>query len=94
MIVTAQILREASDNQDLYNQVIDNAMDEIERDFLKPEFEAVLETVGQNGEFFNHFEGRMLCPGHAIEAAWFILNESIYRKHDQKLRKLGLKNLL
>ena len=93
LIVTAQILRENSDNQDLYNQVIDNAMDEIERDFLKSEFKAVLETVGQNGEFFNHFEGRMLCPGHAIEAAWFILNESKYRKHDQDLSKLGLQIL-
>ena len=93
MIVTAQILRDGSDNKDLCNQVIDRAMDEIEKDFLKPEFKAVLETVGQNGEFFDHFEGRMLCPGHAIEAAWFILNESKYRKHDQKLRKLGLQIL-
>ena len=32
----------------------------------------------------------MLCPGHAIEAAWFILNESIYRNHDPRLKQLGL----
>ena len=90
MIVTAQILRESSMNQDFCNQVIDHSIEAIERDFLKPEFKAVLETVGHNGEFLDHFDGRMLCPGHAIEAAWFILNESIYRNHDKKLRELGL----
>ena len=90
MIVTAQILRGSSMNQDFCNQVIDHSIEAIERDFLKPEFKAVLETVGHNGEFLDHFDGRMLCPGHAIEAAWFILNESIYRNHDNKLRELGL----
>jgi N-acylglucosamine 2-epimerase len=46
---------------------------------MKPEFEVVLETVGPNGEFLDHFDGRMLCPGHAIEAAWFILQEAQHR---------------
>ena len=46
--------------------------------------------MGHQGEFFDHFDGRMLCPGHAIEAAWFILNESIFRNHDPRLKQLGL----
>jgi mannose/cellobiose epimerase-like protein (N-acyl-D-glucosamine 2-epimerase family) len=61
----------------------------IERDFMKPEFEAALETVGANGKFCDNFEGRMICPGHAIEAAWFILHEAKQRNNDTHWRKLG-----
>jgi len=89
-IVTAQILREVLDDPQECNQVIDDAISEIERDFMKTEFKAVLEAVTQTGEFSDHFDGRMLCPGHAIEAAWFILKESIFLNHDPRLLKLGL----
>jgi N-acylglucosamine 2-epimerase len=62
MIVTAQILREAAPDLALCDQWIDRSISEIENHFMKPEFEAVLETVGPNGEFLDHFDGRMLCP--------------------------------
>ena len=90
MIVTAQILREVLDDPQELNQVIDDSISEIEQDFMKPEFKAVLESVVPNGDFSDHFDGRMLCPGHAIEVAWFILKESVYRNHDSRLRQLGL----
>lgn len=32
----------------------------------------VFETVGENGEYINSSEGRLLNPGHAIEAGWFL----------------------
>ena len=32
----------------------------------------VFETVGPNGEFIDTIDGRMLNPGHAIEAGWFL----------------------
>ncbi len=89
-IVTAQILREVLDDPEECNQVIDRAIAEIRQDFMKPEFKAVLETVSTSGAFLDHFEGRMLCPGHAIEAAWFILKESAYRNGDAALQELGL----
>lgn len=88
MIVTAQILRQASDDP-ICQRWIDGSIAEIERDFMKPEFEAVLETVGPNGEFIDHFDGRTLNPGHAIEAAWFIMQEAQYRQGDQRLLQLG-----
>jgi len=90
MIVTAQTLREVLNDPTECNKVIDDSISEIERDFMKSEFKAVLESVTQEGEFSDHFDGRMLCPGHAIEAAWFILKESIYRNNDERLQKLGL----
>ena len=89
LTVTAQILREAVADPTPYTQRIDLCIAEIERDFMKPEFEAVLESVGPNGEFLDHFDGRMLNPGHAIEAAWFILHEAKLRGRDQRLIRLG-----
>ena len=75
LIITGQILREATTDP-ICDEWIDRCIDEIERDFMKPEFQAVLETVGPNGEFIDHFDGRTMNPGHAIEAAWFILDEA------------------
>ena len=37
----------------------------------------ILENISINGEFVNSFEGRLLNPGHAIEAMWFIMNIAI-----------------
>ena len=45
-IVTAQILRRATDDP-ICDERIDRWIDEIERDFVKPELEAVLEIVGR-----------------------------------------------
>jgi N-acylglucosamine 2-epimerase len=71
------------------SQWIDSSIESIERHFCKPQHEAVMETVGPNGEIQDHFEGRMLNPGHAIEAAWFILHEAQLRQNDAKLISLG-----
>lgn len=88
LIVTAQILRQSVDDP-ICDEWIDRCIDEIERDFMKPEFQGVLETVGPDGEFLDHFDGRLMCPGHAIEAAWFILREAQHRGNDARLVRLG-----
>lgn len=62
---------------------------EIEKYFVKPDLKVVMECVGPNGEIVDHFDGRLLNPGHSIEAAWFILHEA---KHtgNEALKTLGL----
>jgi len=87
-IATAQALRDALEDPRL-DERIDRAVDEIERDFMKPELEAVMETVGPGGELIDHFDGRTLNPGHAIEAAWLILHEANRRGHDERLVRIG-----
>ena len=88
LIVTAQELRQAVDDP-LCTQVIDEAIAEVEHDFLKPEFRCLLEAVGPKGEFIDTFEGRMVCPGHAIEIGWFILEEARRRQGEARLLRLG-----
>ncbi|MBL9216025.1 MAG: AGE family epimerase/isomerase [Opitutaceae bacterium] len=72
------------------SQWIDRSMAEIARDFYKPELGALMEVVAADGGIIDHFDGRTLNPGHAIECAWFILHEAKYRGRDAALLKLGL----
>ena len=70
---------------------IDEALDGIEKHHVNDDYRCVLESVGLNGEFFDHFDGRLITPGHGIEAGWFILNEALKRGGDERLVKLGCK---
>ncbi len=91
-IVTAQELRanlgEVSVAGRTCTEWIDASITEIERDFLKPEHEALMEVVGPSGEIVDHADGRTLNPGHAIECAWFLMHEGALRK-ERKLITLG-----
>lgn len=78
---------------DQYTQHIDHWIEEIQRDFLNQQYMAVMETVGPNGEFIDHFDGRTLNPGHAIECAWFIMEEARQRGGDASLTSIGTKML-
>jgi len=69
-------------------QWIDWSIDRIERLFLNLDVESLLETVGPNGELIDHFDGRLLNPGHAFECAWFILREGRLR-NDARLVGVG-----
>jgi N-acylglucosamine 2-epimerase len=92
-ITTAQELRgllgEKSVRGATCTQWIDRAMAEIERDFFKPDMSALMEIVAPDGAPLDHFDGRQLNPGHAIEAAWFILHEAKHRNGDPGLVRLG-----
>jgi N-acylglucosamine 2-epimerase len=71
---------------------IDRFIEEIERDFVKADLECVMEQVAPDGSIIDHFDGRTLNPGHAIECAWFILHEAAHRR-DAHLTDLGCRML-
>ena len=95
-IVTAQSLRANLGDVPVSGRTctewIDHSIAEIERDFLKPEQEALLEVVAPDGSIIDHHDGRTLNPGHAIECAWFVMQEGALRK-DQRLIHLGARIL-
>lgn len=66
---------------------IDMAIEEIRRDFMKPEIRCCMENVGPDGERIDHLDGRILNPGHAIEAAWFIMSEGERRVNAAYIRQ-------
>ena len=89
LICISQEMRDV-DSDPLYGEVIDEAIKEILNKFMKREMHALLEAVDPNGEPFLEIpEGRLVCPGHDIEVAWFLMHEGIYRK-DQRLIDAGL----
>ena len=92
-IATAQELRDNLGDVSIKGRTcsewIDWSIGQIERYFLKPEQQAVMEIVGPNGEISDHFDGRQLNPGHALECAWFVMHEGNLRS-DRRLISLGL----
>jgi N-acylglucosamine 2-epimerase len=87
-IVTAQELRANLGDDAHFTAWIDRCLDEIRRLFVKPDLQVVMESVAPNGEIVDHCDGRLLNPGHAIEGAWFIMEEGRYRG-DADLIRLG-----
>lgn len=76
----------------ILNQQIDESIESL-KDFMKPEFKALLEMVGTNGEFIDTCNGRVINPGHCIETAWFLLEEAKYRNWDKELTAQALQIL-
>lgn len=91
-IAMAQSLREDLGPNPIYEQSIDRAIDEISTRFVKHDLQVVMENVAPNGEVVDHFDGRILNPGHAMEAAWFIMEEGRLRS-DSGLIELGCRML-
>ncbi|CAL1516733.1 AGE family epimerase/isomerase [Chitinophaga sp. MM2321] len=92
MINTAQQLRETIGDPRC-DEWISKWIVEIERDFVKDDIRCVMEQVAPDGSIIDHFDGRTLNPGHAIEGAWFVLHEARYRNSDPKLMALGCRML-
>lgn len=78
-IVTAQELRDCLSINDQHQVLIEKWIDEIGSKFWHPDRLAVMEAVSPEGQIVDHFDTRIINPGHAIEAAWFILREAEYR---------------
>lgn len=87
-LVTAQELRKHLGEDPAVTAWIDRCLDDLVRLFVKPELRVVMESVAPDGSLAGHFDGRLLNPGHAIEAAWFVLDEARHRQ-DSQLQQLG-----
>ena len=91
MINTASRIREVISDPEL-DQQIDESLLSL-KDFMKPEFKALLEMVGPNGEFIDTCNGRVINPGHCIETAWFLLEEAKRRGWESELTNMALQIL-
>ncbi|MEX1213128.1 MAG: AGE family epimerase/isomerase [Balneolaceae bacterium] len=48
--------------------------DQILNRFYRPELGIVLENICPDGSLSDTFDGRLVLPGHAIEAMWFLMD--------------------
>lgn len=55
-------------------KTIDTCVHEVMDVFYRPELGLIVEHLGTDNELVDCFDGRLLNPGHAIEAMWFIMD--------------------
>ncbi|RHJ49307.1 AGE family epimerase/isomerase [Bacteroides sp. AM10-21B] len=92
LINTASRIRAAISDPILDTQINDS-LAALRKYFIHPEFKALLETVGKDGEFIDTCNGRVINPGHCIETSWFILEEARFRNWDKELVQMALQIL-
>lgn len=68
----------------LVEQTIAEGVDTVMKTFYQPELGIILENVDMDGKFSDSFEGRLVNPGHGLEAMWFIMDIA-ERTHDTAL---------
>ncbi len=59
---------------ELLQRTIDECLHEVLEVFYRPELGLLLENVAPDGSLSDSFDGRLINPGHGIEATWFIMD--------------------
>lgn len=59
---------------DFLKRTIDTCIHEVMDVFYRPELGLIVEHLDTGGNLVDCFDGRLLNPGHAIEAMWFIMD--------------------
>ncbi|NDV96369.1 AGE family epimerase/isomerase [Dysgonomonas sp. 521] len=61
--------------EEYLKEVMENCIHEVMDIFLRPELGGlIVENVTVDGKLSDTFDGRLMNPGHAIEAMWFIMD--------------------
>jgi N-acylglucosamine 2-epimerase len=66
---------------------IPSLVQEVMEVFYQPDLGLILENVEADGSFSDSFEGRLLNPGHAIEAMWFMMDLGKRMNDEALIRK-------
>jgi len=83
-------------DKEFLEETINTCVHEVMEVFYQPELGLIVENITEDGKLSDTFEGRLLNPGHALEAMWFIMDlgirmnkpELISRANDIALRTL------
>ena len=68
------------------NSTIERGIHVVMNVFYQPQYGLILEHVTPEGGFSDSFEGRLVNPGHVLEAMWFIMELAV-RKDDKAFIK-------
>ena len=87
MLSTAQTMRSiGGDNSAKYDKIAKECLDEIlAGGYLTAR--ALLESVSRGGEFVDSPSGRVVNPGHSLEAAWFIMLEGLLTDNQEAIAR-------
>lgn len=68
----------------LVEETIDKAIHEVMDVFYQPDINLIVENVKSDGSMSDTYDGRVINPGHGLEALWFIMDLAV-RRNDQAL---------
>ena len=83
MLSTAQTMRSAT-NKEKYATIASECLDKILNGGFLTE-KALLEGVSSDGKFVDSPNGRIVNPGHSMEAAWFLMLEGIITNNQKAI---------
>ncbi|MBV5312633.1 MAG: AGE family epimerase/isomerase [Prolixibacteraceae bacterium] len=73
--------------KELVEETINTCINEVLEVFYDHKTGMIMENVNPDGSFSDSFEGRLLNPGHTIEAMWFIMDLSVRLKRPELTEK-------
>lgn len=73
--------------KELVQETIDTCIHEVMEVFYDENSGLILENVNPDGSFSDSFEGRLLNPGHTIEAMWFIMDLAKRLNNNELMQK-------
>ena len=74
-------------DKDFLQKTIDTCIHEVMDLFYRPELGLVVENITSDNKLSDTFEGRVLNPGHAIEAMWFIMDLGVRLNNQELIEK-------
>ncbi|HAH36446.1 MAG TPA: N-acylglucosamine 2-epimerase [Algoriphagus sp.] len=79
--------------RELVENTINHCIYEVMEVFMDKESGLIYENILENGSRCDSFEGRLINPGHGIEAMWFMMDIA-QRRQDHRLMELSIKSVL
>ena len=76
---------------ELVKRTIEQGIDTVVNKFYRSDLHVILENVRADGSLSDSFEGRLVNPGHGLEAMWFIMDLA-KRTNDKTLIETISKN--
>lgn len=68
--------------------MLDEIINEVMNVFLRPELGGIIvENVNADGSLSDTFDGRLINPGHAIEAMWFMMDLGVRLDRPELIQK-------
>lgn len=80
-------------DKETIEKTLDQCIEEITNDFLDSSKGIIRENVALDGSPMDTFEGRLINPGHGIEAMWFLIDIGV-RRQDKSLIELAANTII
>lgn len=78
---------------EVVDQTVSTCVDEVMNVFRDTKQGVIYEHVALDGSRVESFDGRLTCPGHGIEAMWFVMDIA-RRRNDRQLIEQAVETLL